>query len=149
MSGAAIHLVAVCFASGADVAVWRVRMEEEQHKRLTAVLTTLLALGHVATFVIDEERHCGWQQLVNGIADRIGGHVLDACMESSPPRLPMPAFVMPVWPFDHEIGATPASTAQFLGLDLELTATPSSDEELGAFLPGRSGRWLIHARPLF
>ena len=149
MSGLAIHLVAVCFSDGADVAVWRVEMDDEQRRRLTAVLTTLITIGHVAAFAIDEERHCSWLQLVDGIAGRVGEFVIDACTASSPPEMPMPAFVMPIWPFDHEIGEAPAATAQFLGLDLEVTAIPSSDEELGVSLPGRGGRWLIHARPMF
>jgi hypothetical protein len=55
---------------------------------------------------------------------------------------------MPVWAFDHERDGRPASTARFCGLDLELTASPSSDEETGVPLPGRTGLWVVEARPV-
>lgn len=148
MTDARPCIVAVCFSRGADLVVWRVGLDDDQRRRLEGALLGLLELGSVAAFVVEVDRSCGWDDLISVLGGRVGQYAVDACLASPPPRSPRPAFMVPVWPFDHEIGGAPASTAQFLGLDLELIAAPSPDEELGAYLPARDGRWLIHARPL-
>jgi hypothetical protein len=149
MSGSALHLVAVCYSRGADVTIWRVQLDDRQRGQLAGVLSSLLELGHLAMFRIVKDQTYGWDRLIVDLGSRVGAHTVEACLASPAFGSPAPAFVIPVWPFDHEIDGAPASTGQFLGLDLQVIATPSPDQELGAHLPGHNGLWLIQARPMF
>ena len=150
MTGTLIEtLVAVAFAHTAEVHAWRVTMSREEGEHIERTLRNLLDLGHVAAFSVRHSNAGAVSNLVEQLRSRVGGMVLDACIEATEaPRTPLPAFLMPVWSFDHAIGGLPAATGHLLGLDIELIASPSSDEEVGALLPGRVGLWLIHAQPL-
>jgi hypothetical protein len=143
--------VAVAFSSGADVATWRVSMTREHVEQLRRTLASLVELGHVAAFRIGSERPIGRCELLRQLGERCGRAIVAAAESSGPEhdKRAEPAFLMPVYAFDHELAGSPAATAHLLGLDLELIATPSPDEEVGAYLPGRPGRWLIWARPMF
>lgn len=144
------YLIAVAFSRGGDVINWSVSLKIDQVEQLKGALNALRDLGHVAAFAIRHSQSTSWMEVQNDLRSRCGGIALDACMlGQARSDQPQPTFLMPVWAFDHELDGAPASTGQFLGLDLELIATPSSDDELGAHLPGRAGRWFIHARPLF
>lgn len=147
---AEIRTVAAAFSIGGDVAVWRAWLTEVQAGHLDRALSALADLGHVAAFTIAPEREVDWAKMIGDIRSRCGALAVDAClMASEHQRQAQPAFLMPVWPFDHELDGSPASTAQFLGLDLELIAARSPSEEVGACIPGRDGRWLVYARPMF
>ena len=149
MSGSALHVVAVCYTRGAEVTVWPVQLDDRQRGLLAGVLSSLLELGHLAMFRIVKDQTCDWERLIVDLGSRVGGYTIEACLASPAFSSTAPAFVIPVWPFDHEVEGAPASTGQFLGLDLEVIATASPDQEVGARLPGRDGLWLIHARPMF
>lgn len=143
-------LIAVAFAHTAEVHAWRLNMSREEGERIERTLCDLLDLGHVAGFSIRHISDDTMADVIQQLRMRIGDVALHACHEDlEEPIRPTPAFLMPVWGFDHVIGDLPAATGRLLGLELELIATPSPDEELGAYLPGRPGRWLIHAHPLF
>lgn len=144
------HLVAVAFARGGDVVAHEAGLCAADAERLKHLVAGLAALGHVASYSISSAgTTASGADLVDVLRRRLGSLAVDAVLAAGPalPE-PSPGFLAPVWPFDHELGGMPASTARFCGLDLELIATPSPDEELGARLPGREGRWLVHARPL-
>ncbi len=144
-------LIAVAFAHTATVQAWRLNMSREEGERIEHTLCNLLGLGHVAGFSIRRISGDTMEDFVHQLRLRVGSVVLDACHEALEASIgPPPAFLMPVWGFDHAIGGLPAATGRLLGLDLRLIATPSPDEELGAHLPGgREGLWLIHAGPMF
>lgn len=143
-------IVAVAFAHTAEVQAWRLTMSREEGEHIERTLCNLLDLGHVAGFSVRDIERGTVAELVEQLRLRVGGVVLDACHDAlEAPISPSPAFLMPVWSFDHAIGGSPAATGRLLGFDVELIATPSSDEERGAHLPGHSGLWLIHAGPLF
>lgn len=141
--------VAIALAHSGELISFRVSASRAQQARLQQALSHLLNLGHVAAFSIRPAEDAAWHTLLEQLCARCGSFVVGACIDPpAPPIAITPSFLMPVWAFDHEVGGLPASTGQLLGLDLELIATPSGDEEHGAHLPGRNGRWLIHARPL-
>lgn len=130
--------------------MWLANLTALQVEHVERVLESLRQLGHVATFAAGPLRGLGWVDPIERLRSRCGSLVVDACLKASAGRDPAPpAYLMPVWPFDHEIDGSPASTAQFIGLDLTVTTSPSPDEEVGVTLPGRAGLWLIHARPMF
>lgn len=142
--------VAVAFSHSGEIVSWRTLLTIAQANRLDHALSHLLNLGHVAGFGIQVAQEMPWPQLLEQLRSRCGSMVVGACVDPPvEPRAIAPAFLMPVWAFDHETNGAPSATGQLLGLDLELIATPSRDEEMGAHLPGRNGLWLIHARPLF
>lgn len=143
------RLIAVAFANRADLLCWRLRSQGDEGEEIDQALSTLQALGHVAAYSVGEVETVDRQGFMAALRDRLGP-IVDDAVACRPPPLgdPPPAFLMPVWPFDHEVDGQPSSTGRLLGLDLQLTATPTSDEEVGAHLPGRDGLWLIHAQPL-
>lgn len=144
-----VYDISVAFAHRGEVQSIRVQLTSGQRTRLHRALTHLLDIGHVAAFGIQHAASGGWSDLIQLLRARCGSFVVGACLDPpAPPHALAPSFLMPVWAFDHEIEGRPAATGQLLGLDLELVATPSDDEEHGAHLPGRNGRWLIYARPL-
>ena len=143
-------IVAVAFAWTAEVQAWEVAMTREEGEDVERTLRNLFDLGHVVGFSVRPMKEASFESLIADLGARLGALTVGACLGPGVPPLNLePSFLMPVWAFDHVVGCAPASTARFLGLDLELIATLSPDEELGAYLPGRTGRWLIHARPLF
>jgi hypothetical protein len=147
---APVRSIAVAFTRSAKVVTWRAPLSNEQVQLLERCLANLLDLGHVAAFDIGADHQAGWTELIKELRSRCGELAVEACLSATVCREQVrPAFLMPVWAFDHEIDGAPASTAQFLGLDLEMIATPSPYEELGVHLPGHAGRWQIHARPMF
>ncbi len=144
------YLVTAALAGSGEVTAWRVTMVMDQVERLTQTLGHMADLGTIASFAIVPDAPLSPVGLLDQLRRRCGSQLVDACLDSVvPPRWLQPAFLMPVWPFDHEIDCRPASTGQLLGLDLELVAIPSPDEERGATLPGRIGRWLIEAHTMF
>lgn len=144
------YLVTASFAGSGDVTAWHVTMAMDQVERLTRTLGHMAQLGAIASFAIVPDAPSSPADVLDQLRRRCGALLVDACLNSVvPSRWLQPAFLMPVWPFDHEIDGRPASTGQLLGLDLELIATPCPDEERGAILPGRDGRWLIEAHPMF
>lgn len=141
--------VALAFASGADLMVWRVSLGGGQCGKLERILQALHDLSHLAAYRIGCVEPADWTALIEALRQRVGDLVLDVLRDDDPYCAgPAPAFLMPVWPFDHEVQGRPASTGRLLGLDLQLLATPTLDQEVGAYLPGRDGLWLIHAQPL-
>lgn len=143
------YLVAVALSFGANILLYEVDHNEAEVKRLEGLLRGLAALGHVASFAIDRPRSPMNGAIVVDALRARWDFVVDAVLAAGQAHHdPLPAYLMPVWPFDHEREGQPASTARFLHLDLEVIATPTADEELGICLPGRTGRWLVHARPL-
>lgn len=143
-------IVAVAFAHTAEVQTWRLVVSREDGKHIEQILRHLLALGHVAGFSVRSGEDDLFEAFVGGLRSQVGDLAVDVCLAAGESSAgPQPSFLMPVWAFDHVVEGAPAATARLLGLDLELVATPNLDEELGAYLPGRFGRWLIHARPLF
>ncbi len=144
-----VVIVAVAFAHTAEVKAWPVLVIREERELIGRTLDNLLELGHIAAFSIEPMVQLQYVELIERLRSCCGLAVVDACIAA--PRYESataPAFLMPVWAFDHQADGREATTARLLGLDLELVAAPSLDEELGAHLPGRNGRWLIHARPL-
>lgn len=142
-------VVTVAFAQSGEVAAWRSALERDEVERLTQTLGHMAELGAIASFAIVSDASASFTDVVDQLRHLCGALMVDACLTAlSPPRWTRPAFLMPVWAFDHESDGKPASTGHLLGLDLEVTATPSCDEEWGAVLPGRAGRWLIEARPI-
>lgn len=144
------YVVAVAFARGGDVVAHDVQLGIADANRLEHLLAGLAALGHVAAFSIGPTGATGsGEELIACLRQKCGSVAVDAILAAKRPRPePPPAFLAAVWPFDHKLGGMPASTARFCGLDLELIAMPSLDEELGIVLPGHEGLWLVHARPL-
>lgn len=143
-------IVAVAFACSGEVLAWTAVACGEERELIRCTLSNLLDLGHVASFSIRSGVSATVNDIVDELRSRIGCQTVDACSASPVPcNDAPPAFLVSVWPFDHLVGDAPAATARLLGLDLELIATPSSDDELGAHLPGRDGLWLVHASPMF
>ncbi len=142
--------VTVAFAHTGEVCAWQTFLTKERGEAIDRTLYNLLDVGHVAAFSIEPTlKIIRWSELMAHLRSRCGVETFQACVAAPPCRSEAPAFLMQVWPFDHEIAGAPASTGRLLGLDLELIATPSPDEERGVYLPTRDGLWLIHARPLF
>lgn len=142
-------IVAIAFAHTAEVSAWQTSVTREERELIERTLRNLSDLGQVASFSVQSGGSVAVDSIVDDLRMRLGGITVDACSSAPAPReYEPPAFLMPVWPFDYLVNGAPTTTSLLLGCDLELTATPSPDEELGAHLPGRVGRWLIHARPL-
>ena len=143
MSGPALSLlITAAFSYGGEIASWRAFLTGEQLELLERVLANLRDLGQVAAFAVEPDRYISSSEVIDELRSRCGPLAVEACLSAPVQREKVrPAFLMPVWAFDHELDGAPASTVQFLGLDLELIATPSPDEEIGAHLPGRAGRW--------
>lgn len=143
-------IVGVAFANTAEVRGWRVMATREDGEHIKRTLRNLVHLGHVASFSVRSGGGGSFEDLVGELRSRVGDLQVDICLAAGEPSIdPPPSFLMPIWAFDHVIEGAPASTGRLLGLNLELIATPSFDEEFGAHLPGHSGRWLIRARPMF
>ena len=143
-------IIAIAFAHSAEVQAWRLTITRKEREHIDCTLLNLRNLGHVASFSI-RDIGCGTvQDFAAELRSRIGSLPVEACCNAGKAAVgPAPAFLMPVWRFDHAVRGLPASTGCLLGLDLELIATPSVDDEFGAHLPGHNGRWLIRARPMF
>jgi hypothetical protein len=144
-----IVIIAFSFAHTAQVRAWPMSVSREERELIGRTLSNLLELGHIAAFSIEPIDELLSIELIDRLRSHCGKAVVNACIAA--PRhesATAPVFLMPVWAFDHQADGRVATTARLLGLDLELFADPSLDEDLGAHLPGRNGRWLIHARPL-
>jgi hypothetical protein len=133
----------------AKTIVFRVNLSAPEQAAAEHVLRGLFQLGHLVSFsVAAEARSMGWAGLQAWLRNRFDAHVVDAVTGASLVDEPQPAYLLPVWSFDHVIAGNPASTARFLSADLEVCATPCQDSERGAQLRGWSGSWDIWARPL-
>jgi hypothetical protein len=140
-------IVAVALTHTAEVRAWKANVTEEREAVIRRTLRNLLDLGHVASFSVRADDDCESDDVVAEFRTLLGGFVVDACSTAPEPRDDVPpAFLMPVWSFNHLVEGLPSASGRLLGLELELIATPSPDEELGTCLPGHVGRWLILAR---
>lgn len=121
-----------------------------ERDQLVRLLEHLRSLGRVACYSIKPAPPVITSAgVIEALCARVGRRVVEALDAVAEATIePEPAYVLPVFPFDHEIDGMPASTARFGCLDLEVIATPSSDEETGVELRGRDGLWLVLARPL-
>lgn len=143
------YIIAVAPSCGANILLYEVELAVAQVKRFERLLWGLTELGHVASFTIDQPRSRLSETNVLDAFRARWDFVVDAVLAvDQAHHNPLPAYLMPVWPFDHEREGRPASTARFLHLDLEVIATPTGDEERGVSLPGRAGQWVLHARPI-
>lgn len=141
--------VTVAFATGARVVGRDVVARGADLAGLERLLSNLAELGHVAAFEIAASQPAEpFAAFVDRLQAKLGVAVVNVALATPAPRGPAPAYLVPVWPFDHERDGNPASSGRMLGLDLAFGAVPSSDEERGVVLTGRPGRWLIHAQPL-
>lgn len=143
------HLVALAFARGADILVLDADLNAEDVQQLDGLARWMIRQGHIATFTVTPAPPCVDRDGTMGaIRRRLGDLIVDANLAAGPPSPePLPAFLAAVWDFDHQLDGVPASTAQFLGLDLEVTAPASPDEEHGAAITGLPGLRHIYARP--
>jgi hypothetical protein len=55
--------------------------------------------------------------------------------------------LIPVWGFEDDDAGYPTATARVLGLDVELSALPSGDDEVGFTIPGRESLFLPLIQP--
>lgn len=146
MSGSTSRIIVVAYAH-AQLTAYLVRGSTGEWARLQALLEHLRALGRVAWYT--SQLPPAWSVMdrtVDAIAGAVGRFTVDAAL-ASPPTTPgpAPAWLLPLWAFDHQIAGRPASTADFVGLPLKVVATPADDDEDGAYLPGWPGRWWITA----
>lgn len=144
------HLVALAFACGADILVLDADLTADDFQQINGLARWLVRQGHIATFAVTpapSRVDCGGA--LGAIRARLGDLVVDADLAAGPPSdEPAPAFLAAIWDFDHRVSGVPASTGQFLGLDLEIIAPASLDEEQGAAIPGLLGLRHVYARPL-
>lgn len=143
--------VAIAFSNGADLISSNVVLSGDEEDRLNQFLSWFQELGHIAAYSIAVEVRHSWAGILGMLRARLGSLAAAATrgLRLSESSITAPTYLMRVGPFDHELEGAPTAVAHLLGLDLELIATRSSDEEYGAHLPGRDGLWLIHARPMF
>lgn len=143
-------VVAVAHACGGDIATFLTTATRTEIGKLERTLQGLADLGYVAAYAVEAVGSTeSLAHLFEALSNRVGRIVLEAVMGALPSGGTVPhAYLVPVWPFDHHLNGHPASTARLLGLDLEVLATPSPDEEQGVSLPGRHRLWIVHARPI-
>lgn len=143
------HLVALAFALGADILVLNADLTADDVQQLDGLARWLVRQGHLATFAVTPAPpSVDLDGAMGTIRGRLGDLIVDADLAAGPPSdEPAPAFLAAIWDFDHHVGGVPASTGQFLGLDLEIIAPLSLDEEQGASIPGLSGLRHVYARP--
>lgn len=143
------YLIAVALSAGADIALYEAHLTSTEASRLEGLLRGLAQLGHVACFAVVRPHSTMNEAAILDALRRRWDFVVDAVLAAgSALHDPLAAYLMPVWPFDHERDGLPASTARFLHLDLEVIATPSGDEECGVSLLGRTGSWILHAHTI-
>lgn len=144
------YLVTFAASLGAEVTCKVVDLVAKEADELRDLFAWLRHLGCVAAFSIrPAEGSIGSPVLHFLLREAFGDLLIDAGMGPGPIReRPEPAFLIPVWPFDHELDGMPASVGNFLGLDLEILAMPAESEEDGCFLPGLPGTWMVSARPI-
>lgn len=149
MRGGTEVVVSVALSRSAEILTFLMHVRREEREEIDQILHNLADLGHVATFNITDSVLRTRSELQQALRSRFGDVVVTACSKPGAWRAEVrPAFLMPVWAFDHVLDGQLASTGRFLGLDLELVALSTSSEEAGVTLPGQEGRWLIYARPL-
>jgi hypothetical protein len=144
------HLMALAFASGADIDIIDLDLTPVEFRQLHDLCGWLLHQRVLAAFtLIPAPSPVSAAGAMGAIRQRVGELVTNACLGAGPrPAEPAPAFLMQVWDFDHQVGGVPASTANFLGLDLEVLAPPSNDEEAGVVIPGLPGLRLLRVGPI-
>jgi hypothetical protein len=141
--------VAVAASYGADILTYQADLTRSDAERLEGLLRGLADLGHVVSYTMAPATAAIMGAAAFDALRRRWGFVVDAVLPSQQAEQNLrPAYLMPVWPFDHERGGRPAAVARFLHLNLQLTASLTSDEEQGVMLPGRSGFWVVKAKPL-
>ena len=141
--------IAFATTRGASLHVIDADLSAAEVEEVETVLAWLVRQGQVAAFSIAAPMPAvaGRQGALWALRVTFGALTVEANLAAGPPPPePPPAFLAAVWPFDHEVDGLPATTANFLGLDLELVASPSPSEEVGFALPGRQGLWLVRAR---
>ncbi|MCA0358285.1 MAG: hypothetical protein LCH78_15800 [Proteobacteria bacterium] len=144
------YVVAFASALGAEVTCRTVDLAPREVDELLDLFAWLRHQGSIVAFSIQPAngRMCA-ARMHTLLRQLFDGLLIDVCLKADPIEDEVaPAFLVPVWPFDHELEGMPASTAKFLGLELELRATPSDVVEEGCLLPGRPGLWMVSARPI-
>lgn len=143
------YLIAIAASCGADIVLHEAELTQADVSRLDGLLKGLADLGHVASFTVERCRSVLDNAGLLSVLRQRWSFVVDALLRGDQTRHePPPAYLVPVWPFDHEREGRPASTGRFLHLDLEVIASRTVEEERGVRLPGRTGYWLVRARPL-
>lgn len=143
------YLIAAAVSYGANLVLYEAELTPAQSSRLRHLLQGLADLGHLAAFAMQERGPVMDETALHASLRGRWDFVVDAVLAPEQARHdPPPAYLIPVWPFDHEREGKPASTARFLHLNLEVIATRTHDEEQGVLLPGRVGHWLVQARPI-
>ena len=144
------YVVAFASALGAEVTCRIVNLATREVDELLDLFAWLRHQGSVVAYSVQPASgSIGAGRLHALLRELFGDLLIDVCLRADPiEEEVVPAFLIPVWPFDHELEGMPASTASFLGLNLELRATPSEIEAEGCFLPGRPGLWMVSARPI-
>lgn len=142
------RIFSVAFCNG-EVANFGLAGSPAERERVCALLNGLSHLGRVAAWRVGPMPEAlAADHVVDALAGRVGrlavGAVL-AAPQTSPE--PQPAWLMPISAFDNVAGQAPAATARLFGLDLEVVAVRSKDEELGLKLPGHDGLWVLRALP--
>jgi hypothetical protein len=136
--------VAAAFARGGDVASWAVSLNPEEMQQVELLLGWLFKLGHLAAYAIPSGSSAHtMESFLDAFRARLGAIVVEAtlgCALLAPE--PAPAYLVPVWPFDHERYGAPASTARFLGVDVPVAARRPAEEEDGFEIEEREGLWL-------
>ena len=143
------YVVAVAFACGADCRTWAAFLSDEERDELEHALRWLFKLGHTVSHSVQPVPQLrGAEDLDMALRGRVGSYVMNAvsgCTLLDPE--PKPWMLVPVWSFEEEQDGFPSSSARFLSTDVEVSAVPSFDEEVGFALPGRKGLWLPFILP--
>ncbi|PHY22392.1 hypothetical protein [Caulobacter sp. BP25] len=144
------YLVAFATSLGAEVSCSIVDLAPREVDELGDLFAWLRHQGSIVAFSIRPATgSIGSVGLHTLLRELFGDILIDVCLAADPIEAEVPpAYLAPFWPFDHQREGKLASTANFLGLNLEVLATPSDVEEEGCLLPGRPGLWMISARPI-
>lgn len=144
------YLVAFATSLGAEVSCSTVDLAPREVDELADLFAWLRHQGSIVAFSIrPAPGSIGSVGLHTLLRELFGDLLIDVCLAADPIEDDVPpAFLAPFWSFDHQRDGKLASTAKFLGLNLEVFATPSDVEEEGCFLPGLPGLWMISARPI-
>ncbi len=143
------RVVAVALARGATVLALDADLTPADEGELAGLLDHLTRQGVVACFSIAPAGgRLGRMGVLDALRPHVGRDALEATLAAgAPPSEPRPAFLCSVWPFEPGAHGLIAA-GQFLGLDLELFASPSTDEEAGFRLPTFENAFALYTAPL-
>lgn len=144
------RVVAVALSRGASILVREADLTPAEQAEITDLLVHLVRQGVVACFTLGPpaEGNRGRQNVLDALRPHVGHDVMESTLAAGPPPGESPpAFLCSVWPFTPGAHGLVA-TGLFLGLDLDLYAYPSDDEETGFRLPLFDQSFLLHAAPV-